>query len=83
LYRSGVTEILTPLALTFNAMSIARRAGVALRPPKKGQMADAGHGAPPVLKSSCRAQPTADFVNFGSLRLRMLLLPHAATSLEI
>src|SRR5262249_16065231 len=36
-YGSGLTEILAPLALTLNAMSIARRAGVALRPPRKGQ----------------------------------------------
>src|SRR5262249_36085674 len=30
---------------------------------ENGEMADAGHGAPPALKSSCRAQPTADLAS--------------------
>src|SRR5438132_4324899 len=29
-------------------------------------MADASHGAPPVLKRSCRAQPTADLAALGA-----------------
>src|ERR1700756_816863 len=34
---------------------------------ENGEMADAGHGAPPVLKSSCRAQPTAHRVTLAEL----------------
>src|SRR5215468_12066938 len=33
---------------------------------ENGEMADAGHGAPPALKSSCRAQPTAPLVTLAA-----------------
>src|SRR3984893_8059619 len=36
---------------------------------ENGEMADASHGAPPILKRSCRTQPTADLVALGASAL--------------